>query len=93
MAPCVIRDHHADFRRLVMEHEPEPSDDNAADALLDPDYARGMEAYDEAYGALSGEIWESHYLRPTDTDDGHIEPLPGVPPPSEEAAEEGTPDE
>jgi MoaA/NifB/PqqE/SkfB family radical SAM enzyme len=85
MAPCVIRDHHADFRRLVMEHEPEPSYDNAADALLDPDYTRGMVAYDEAYGSLSGEIWESHYLRPTDPNDDHIEPLPEVPPPPKDA--------
>ena len=47
MALCVNRDHHADFRRIVMEHEPEPTDDNAAKALLDPDYTRGMIAYDE----------------------------------------------
>jgi MoaA/NifB/PqqE/SkfB family radical SAM enzyme len=83
MAPCVIRDHHADFRRLVMQHEPDPTDQNAAEALLDPDYARGMEAYDEAYGSLSGEIWEKHYLRPTDANDGHIEPLPDVPSPTD----------
>jgi MoaA/NifB/PqqE/SkfB family radical SAM enzyme len=80
LAPCVIRDHHADFRRLVMEHEPDPADDNAADALLDPDYARGMAEYDEAYGSLSGKIWMRHYMRPVDPDDGHIEPLPEVPP-------------
>jgi len=82
MAPCIIRDHHADFRRLVMEHEPDPADQNAADALLDPDYARGMQAYDEAYQSLSGEVWKQHYLRPTDPNDGHIEPLPEVPTPS-----------
>ena len=81
MAPCVIRDHHADFRRLVMEHEPEPADDNATEALLDPDYAQGMIDYDEAYQSLADEIWEEHYLRPTDPDDGHIAPLPEVPAP------------
>ena len=64
-----------------MEHEPEPADDNATEALLDPEYAQGMIDYDEAYQSLADEIWESHYLRPTDPDDGHIEPLPEVPPP------------
>jgi hypothetical protein len=28
-----------------------------------------------------------HYMRPADPDDGHIEPLPEVPPPSEDATE------
>jgi hypothetical protein len=88
MAPCVIRDHHADFRRLVMEHEPDPIDGNAAEALLDPDYVRGMEAYDADYGSLSEKIWESHYLRPIDPNDSRIKPLPEVPPPSGDAQEQ-----
>jgi hypothetical protein len=44
-----------------------------------------MAEYDEAYGSLSGRIWMRHYLRPIDPDDGHIEPLPEVPPPTEDA--------
>ena len=64
LAPCVIRDHHADFRRLLIEHEPEPADNNAAEALLDPDYAQGMIDYDKVYQSLSGEIWEQQYLQP-----------------------------
>jgi hypothetical protein len=81
MAPCVIRDHHADFRRLVMEHEPEPVDENATEALLDPEYAQGMIDCDEAYQSLADEVWEEHYLRPIDSYDGRIEPLPEVPSP------------
>lgn len=68
MAPCLIRDHHADFRRLVMEHEPEPADDNATEALLDPDYAQGMIDYDEAYQSLADEISEQYYLHPEEVD-------------------------
>jgi hypothetical protein len=88
MAPCVIRDHHADFRRLVMEHEPDPADDNATEALLDPEYAQGMIDYDEAYQSIADEIWESHYLRPDDPDDGHIEPLLEIPPLGEDTVAE-----
>ena len=44
--------------------------------------------YDEAYQSLADEIWESHYLRPADPNDGHIEPLPEVPPPHDHTVAE-----
>jgi MoaA/NifB/PqqE/SkfB family radical SAM enzyme len=62
LAPCIIRDHHTDLRRLIAQHEPDPTDENARKALLDPDYARGLEEYDEQYQSLSGPLWETHYL-------------------------------
>lgn len=46
LAPCIIRDHHADLRRLIAQHEPEPADESARQALLDPQYARGLESLD-----------------------------------------------
>jgi len=64
LMPCPIRDHHTDLRRLLAEHEPDPTDENARAALLDPNYARGLAEYDRAYQALSEPIWEQHYLRP-----------------------------
>jgi hypothetical protein len=88
MAPCVIRDHHADFRRVVMEHEPEPADENATEALLDPEYAQGMIDYDKAYQSLADEIWEEHYLRPNDPTGRHIEPLLEIPPLSDDTVAE-----
>jgi MoaA/NifB/PqqE/SkfB family radical SAM enzyme len=81
MAPCPIRDHHAAFRRVLIEHEPDPTDANATEALLDPEYARGMIAYGEACQSLDEEIWEGHYLRPGDPGNGHVAPLPRVPEP------------
>ena len=48
LAPRTIRDHHDDFRRIVFDHEPDPIDNNAVEALLDPEYVRGMRVYDEA---------------------------------------------
>jgi hypothetical protein len=71
MMPCPIRDHNAAFRSWVMQHEPDPVDHNAVEALMDRDYARGMDAYDLAYQELSDEVWQGHYLRPDWSDDGN----------------------
>jgi len=62
LAPCIIRDHHADLRRLIAQYEPDPTDENARKALLDPDYARGLAEYDEQYQSLSEPFWETRYL-------------------------------
>jgi MoaA/NifB/PqqE/SkfB family radical SAM enzyme len=69
LAPCIIRDHHDDFRRLLIQHEPDPSDSSAEEALMDPDYEQGMVAYGAAYQELSGEVWERQYLRKERSDE------------------------
>ncbi|MEN6409512.1 MAG: radical SAM protein [Anaerolineaceae bacterium] len=71
LAPCIIRDHHRDLRRLIALHEPEPTDENARKALLDPDYARGMDQYDDAYQTLSDPYWKKYYLFSGKPGDGH----------------------
>ncbi len=78
LMPCPMRDHHADLRQLLAEHEPEPTDANARAALLDAGYARGLIEYDAAYQATSGPVWEKHYLRPGVSSDGDIWPLPEI---------------
>jgi MoaA/NifB/PqqE/SkfB family radical SAM enzyme len=67
LAPCIIRDHHDGFRRLLNEHEPDPSDSSAEEALMDPEYEQGMVAYGAAYQELSGEVWKKRYLRAEET--------------------------
>jgi hypothetical protein len=67
LAPCIIRDHHDDFRRLLIEHEPDPSDSGAEEALVDREYEQGMVAYGAAYQDLSGEVWKKQYLRVEET--------------------------
>ena len=79
MAPCIIRDHHMDLRQLIAQYEPDPDDESARQALLDSDYARGMDAYDQAYQALTKDIWQDYYLREADGHDGHVRPLPELP--------------
>jgi len=58
-----MRDCHADGRRLLLEHEPEPQDENAREALNDPDYAAGLMAYDSALEKLTRPTWEEEYVR------------------------------
>jgi MoaA/NifB/PqqE/SkfB family radical SAM enzyme len=78
LAPCPIRDHHADLRRLLAAYEPDPTDANARAALLDENYAKGLAEYDASYQALSGTLWQKHYLRPGAPSDGGIPPLPEI---------------
>ena len=79
MMPCIIRDHHAVLRQLIAQYEPDPDDESARQALLDGDYARGMDAYDKTYHALTQEIWQNYYLRRVSVRDGHVESLPELP--------------
>lgn len=63
LAPCLNRDHHSVLRELIAKHEPEPVDESARQALLDPQYARGLEAYGERYQSITETLWEERYLR------------------------------
>jgi MoaA/NifB/PqqE/SkfB family radical SAM enzyme len=80
LQPCPIRDHHAEFRRLIAQYEPEPIDENARAALLDPEYARGLEEYDAAYQKMSDPIWTSHYLQPSGSTKDPFRALPKIDP-------------
>jgi MoaA/NifB/PqqE/SkfB family radical SAM enzyme len=60
--PCPIRDHHRDFRRILETTEPDPEDDAALQAMIDPTYRDGLIKYDEAVARLMDPIWEREYL-------------------------------
>jgi len=62
MMPCIIRDHHADFRRILEATEPDPEDEAALQAMMDPTYRDGLIKYDEALAQLMDPIWEREYL-------------------------------
>jgi hypothetical protein len=79
LAPCIIRDHHETFRRLITLHKPEPTDPNAREALNDEEYSRGLAAYGRKWNELSGKVWEQHYLRRGCTACRDIAPLPAAP--------------
>jgi MoaA/NifB/PqqE/SkfB family radical SAM enzyme len=63
LAPCLNRDHHGVLNQLIAKHEPEPIDESAHAALLDPDYVKGLEHYGELYENLSESIWHEQYLQ------------------------------
>ncbi len=62
MAPCLIRDHHADFMKIMDEHpDVRPLDDDARAALHDPAYHAGLEQFDRDFETLTGPKWEERY--------------------------------
>jgi len=63
MMPCPIRDHYAEFYRMLTEFKPEPVDENAKAAMLDPEYQKGMEEYNRAVAELFEPIWKSKYMQ------------------------------
>jgi MoaA/NifB/PqqE/SkfB family radical SAM enzyme len=65
LRPCLIRDHHAAFQRLVEEHRPRPTDQAAFDALHDDAYHAGLDAFDERLAELSDPLWRENYLAPS----------------------------
>lgn len=67
MMPCLIRDHHRDFRKLVLAHRPRPVGEDARAALEDPGYARGLEDFDRRLAGLTDPLWESCYLGRAET--------------------------
>ncbi|MBN1321330.1 MAG: radical SAM protein, partial [Thermoleophilia bacterium] len=86
ISPCPNRDHHDELERLLMQYEPEPTDSNAADTLVDREYTAGLVAYNRRFEAITDPVWKSRYLD-RKACDGVIAPLPDVPdvPVTEEA--------
>jgi MoaA/NifB/PqqE/SkfB family radical SAM enzyme len=62
MTPCLNRDHHQLLSQLISQHEPEPIDENAHQALLDPNYQSGLIQYGENYKKLAEPVWHERYL-------------------------------
>ncbi|MCE5254569.1 MAG: radical SAM protein [Actinomycetia bacterium] len=79
IAPCPNRDHHDELERLLIQYEPEPTDSNAAETLVDPDYTRGLVAYNRRFEAITDGIWEAHYLNRVAAEDELFAPLPEIP--------------
>jgi MoaA/NifB/PqqE/SkfB family radical SAM enzyme len=74
MMPCPIRDHYAEFRPILDEFHPKPLDENAAAAMTDPEYSKGIIAYNKAVADLMDPIWKETYMDP----DYKIDPKGGA---------------
>ena len=79
LAPCPNRDHHEELERLLQQYEPEPTDTNAAQTLVDPLYTSGLREYNRKFESLTGEIWRRHYVEGENGLEDGIAPLPEVP--------------
>jgi len=64
LRPCLIRDHHDVFLKLVHEHQPRPADEDARAALDDPAYHDGLVAFDRRLAELTDPIWRARYASP-----------------------------
>ena len=69
--PCLNRDHQGVLSPLIAKHEPEPIDESAHEALLDPNYEKGLKNYGELYEELSEPIWHDQYLNGRIRQDSH----------------------
>lgn len=79
LAPCPNRDHHEELEQLIRKYEPEPTDFNAAETLRDPEYTRGLKAYNQEFESLTSEIWQKHYIQGEDGTGDSLAPLPPIP--------------
>ena len=79
IAPCLNRDHHDELEQLLLRCEPEPTDANAAETLVDPEYTLGLVAYNRRFEAITGGIWKDRYLDRKAAKDELLAPLPEVP--------------
>ncbi len=66
MMPCPIRDHYDGFFEMLRDFSPDPVDQNARAAMLDPQYRKGMIEYDHEVAKLFEPIWRKKYM-----EDGH----------------------
>lgn len=64
LMPCMIRDHHAEFRAIADEVGVKPEDENAKAAFEDPDYYKGMVNYDNRLKEISEPIWKEVFIEP-----------------------------
>ncbi|MBG0771441.1 MAG: radical SAM protein [Anaerolineaceae bacterium] len=79
LAPCPNRDHHDELEVLLRKYEPEPTDANAFETLIDPEYTKGLVAYNREFEAITNDIWENHYVNRKATKDDLLPPLPDPP--------------
>lgn len=63
IAPCSIRDHYDFAHDLIKKTGAKPIDEDAAEAIKDPLYYKGMVDYDQKFQALTSPIWQNEYVK------------------------------
>jgi MoaA/NifB/PqqE/SkfB family radical SAM enzyme len=88
LTPCPNRDHHDELEKLLYQYEPDPTDTNAFETLVDPGYTEGLVAYNQKYEQITKDIWENHYLNRKVEEGELLTPLPEIPQIEDESEQE-----
>lgn len=64
IVPCPIRDHHRKFYQIVKEHQANPINPEAAEALESENFVEGLCQYGQKVAELTDHIWDKEYLEP-----------------------------
>ena len=62
IAPCGIRDHYEFTRKHLEETRPVPIDEDAAEAVQDPLYYKGLVEYNNKFMSLTEDIWQKEFI-------------------------------
>lgn len=62
IAPCSIRDHYEFTRKHLEATKPIPIDNDAAEAIKDPLYYKGLVEYDKKFMSLTENIWKNKFI-------------------------------
>lgn len=62
LMPCSIRDHYANFKRIVFQTRAKPEDQAAELAIKDKDYEKGLIDYDRRLRELTEDLWDEMFL-------------------------------
>ncbi len=63
IAPCGIRDHYEFTRKHLEETKPIPIDTDAAEAIKDPLYYKGLVEYNNKFNSMSEVIWQNEFIK------------------------------
>ena len=64
IVPCPIRDHYKLAYTAIMKTGAKPMDPNAAEALKDEEYRKGLIEYGKKVDVLTRPIWEKDFIEP-----------------------------
>ena len=62
IAPCGIRDHDEFTRKHLETTKPTPIDESAAEAIQNPEYYKGLTAYNKKFLELTEGIWQKEFI-------------------------------
>ncbi len=69
IAPCEIRDHYEFTKELLEKTNALPIDADAAEAIKNPLYYKGLVEYDNKFMILCEEIWKNEFMEDRTKDD------------------------